>query len=70
MRAVTQSYGLSPYISFPAALPLLRARERDRLAMESSENRANFLFITRKKILTIFLLRRKRNLEFPKQIRC
>lgn len=46
MLAVTQSYGLSPYISFPAALPLLRARNR--LAMGSSEDgiaQTFFLFI-------------------------
>lgn len=68
MRAMTQSYGLSLYIS---SLPLFLscARERDRLAMESSKNRANFLFITKKKNFNFFLLKKKRNLESPKGIR-
>lgn len=66
MRAMTQSYGLSLYISFPAALPLLRARARslsDGIERESRE----LSFYYEKRKFKLFFIKKEKKLRVPKR---
>lgn len=60
MRAMTQSYGLSPYISFPAALPRAASQRWDRAGFDRQWRVA---FASRKRIVTIVVVRTRYTFE-------